>query len=340
MNYSKCWKKKRGTKGIRVKPEFAEAESLISNREHFVIASHVRPDGDAVGSLLALARSLRLQGKQTIPVLAEGIPPEFDFLPDVGEVRTKPPHKFEALIAVDVTDIERLGEYFVELNRQPELNIDHHPTNAHFADVNIVDPTAAATAEILFDFMRALDLPMDVSVATQLMLGLVTDTIGFRTPNVTAKTFTVAAKLIELGAPLAELYERALNRRSFIAARYWGHGLSQLEQHDGVVLATLTLEDRRAAGYPGKDDSNLINLVSTIEEARIAILLVEQEGGKVKISWRSRGEANVADIATSFGGGGHFQAAGAIILGDVESVKMKVLSASLAALDGALELGR
>jgi phosphoesterase RecJ-like protein len=138
----------------------------------------------------------------------------------------------------------------------------------------------------------------------------------------------MVAQLIELGAPLAEIYERALNRRSVIAARYWGRGLSRLEQEDGLVWTCLTLEDRQSVGYSGKDDADLINLLSTIDGAEVTVIFVEQPKGAVKVSWRSRAGLNIAPLAEAFGGGGHHQAAGAMIVGELEEVTKRVISAT------------
>jgi phosphoesterase RecJ-like protein len=323
-----------------VKSEILKAGRLIEAKDDFVIVGHIRPDGDAVGSLLALSHSLRKLGKRVTPILVDGVPQTLHFIADTDEIRTEFPANYGALIAVDVSDLGRLGVDAAALKGQPDLNIDHHPTNTNFAAINIVQPTAAATTQVLYDLLLELDLPLDRQIATHLMLGLVTDTIGFRTSNVSAKTLRVAAALIEHGAELAEVYQNSLNRRSFAAARYWGQGLTRLERRDGVVITSLSLEDRHIAGYPGIDDADLINVLSTIEGAKITILLVEQEGGSVKISWRSKDDVNVAELATSFGGGGHNQAAGAIISGELETVKRNVLSASLAALNGVMELDK
>ncbi len=321
-----------------MKSDILKAGKLIETKDDFVIVGHIRPDGDAVGSLLALSQSLQQIGKRVTPILVDGVPQTLHFIANTEEIQTEFPQDYGALIAVDVSDLGRLGVASQALKGKPDINIDHHPTNTYFAAINIVQPAAAATTQILYDFILELELPLDAQIATHLMLGLVTDTIGFRTSNVSAKTLRVAAALIDHGAALAEVYQNSLNRRSYAAARYWGQGLARLERHDGVVLASLTLEDREITGYPGIDDADLINVLSTIEDAKIAVLLVEQEGGSVKISWRSKDDVNVAELATTFGGGGHHQAAGAIISGDVEAVKRNVLSASLAALNGVMEL--
>ena len=309
-----------------MKREIAQVNSHFETVTKITIVTHERPDGDAVGSLIALANLLEKAGKQVTPVLIDGVPARFRFLPGSERVQKKIPTECDSLIVVDCSEVERVGFDAESLPRNVDLNIDHHPTNTHFGVINIVVPEAAATTEILFDLSSPLGLEIDAGVATSLLTGLVTDTIGFRTSNVTPKVLKIAARLIELGAPLTEVYMRSLNQRSFVAARYWGRGLSNLEQAEGLVWSSLGLDDREQVGYPGRDDADLINLLSTIDGTEVSLVFVEQHGGKVKVSWRSHGAANVAEIATEFGGGGHFKAAGAVISGELDEVRNKVLS--------------
>jgi phosphoesterase RecJ-like protein len=252
-------------------------------------------------------------------------------------VQERLPESWDLLICVDSGDATRMGVDLGALGRAPDLNIDHHPTNTRFARVNIVDPAAAAASEILYDMILALDLPLDLDVATNLMAGLVNDTIGFRTTNVTPKVLRIAADLLDRGAPLAQLYERCLSRRSFVAARYWGSGLSSLEREDGLIWASLSLQERQRVGYPGPDDADLVDLLSTIDGAEIVVLLVEQPGGKTKVSWRCRAGLDVSGVAASFGGGGHKPAAGAVIEGSLEDVKAQVLGATRKLLHDSME---
>ncbi len=322
-----------------MKPELARAKSLIDDSTTVTVLSHERPDGDAVGSLIATAIILEKVGKQVTPILINGVPGRFRFLPGAERVQENLPAECSLLVAVDCSELERTGFLPESLPRPVDINIDHHPTNTHFAAVNLVEPRAAATAEILFDLFAELGIELDTDIATNLLTGLVTDTIGFRTSNVTPKVLQMAATLIELGAPLADVYERSLDRRSYVAARYWGCGLSRLEHKDGLVWASLTLDDRKQIGYPGGDDADLINLLSTIEGAEVTIIFVEQPEKKVKVSWRSRTGFDVASLAASFGGGGHEQAAGAVIAGSLKEVQSRVLTATRALLSPAMEIG-
>lgn len=305
-----------------------ELKGKLGSAQRPVVVSHVRPDGDAVGSLLAVSEALRAVGKEATPVLVGGVPRAFTFLEGATGVKTRLPEDPDLLIAVDCSDFERTGLTLERLPRPVDVNIDHHPTNEHFAAYNLVDARAAATTEILYAWLPEMGLPLSDSVVASLMTGLVTDTIGFRTSSVTPASLRVAADLLELGAPLQDIYERALSRMSFVAAQYWGVGLSQLERQDGVIWATLSLADRRRVGYPGSDDADLVNVLTTIEDAMVVVVFVEQPKQQVKISWRSKPGIDVSHLAAQFGGGGHAAAAGAMIDGGLDDVRQRVLEAT------------
>lgn len=315
-----------------------KARTVLQNAQQVTILSHERPDGDAVGSLLALTLSLESAGKEVSPVLLEGVPSRFRFLPGADKVITKIPDNPEVLILVDAGDLQRTGYPVEELPRQPDINIDHHPTNTGFARINIVNHKASATTEILYDVIPQLGLEIDADVAANLLAGLLTDTIGFRTDNVTSRTLEIASALVGLGAPMAEIYARTLNQRTFVSAQYWGKGLSRLEREDGILWTSLTIEDRKAVGYPGSDDADLVNLLATIEGIQVVLIFIEQTGGKVKVSWRSRLGVNVAEIATSFGGGGHEQAAGATIEGELAEIQQRVLAVTRESISSSVEV--
>ncbi len=309
------------------------AGALLEAAARVTVIAHERPDGDAVGSLLGLSLALAEAGKQVTPVLSGGVPGRFRFLPGADKVVKETPAETDLVVAVDCAADDRFGLVVGGFPRPPDINIDHHPTNTGFAAVNIVDHQAAATAEMLHELLPAWGYEIGEQVATNLLAGLVTDTIGFRTSSTTARSLQVAADLVERGAPLTEIYERALSRMSFVAAAYWGRGLSRLRHEDGIVWTTLTAEDRQRVGYPGSDDADLVNLLITIDEAKVVILFVEQPSGKVKVSWRAEPGVDVAQIAAGFGGGGHRPAAGAMIDGDLAEVQEKVLQATRQAVD-------
>jgi len=307
---------------------------MIADARWVGVISHERPDGDAVGSLLGLSLALAQAGKQVAPVLVDGLPTRYRFLPGSAEILRQFPSGVDLLVSVDCSDLDRLGFSGGQKPRQPDINIDHHPTNTQFARVNLVDEQAAATAGLLVTLLPQLGLQVDSPVASNLLAGIVTDTIGFRVPGVSSGLLRQAADLMDLGAPLAEIYEQTLNRHSLTAARLWGLGLARLQREGKMLWSTLTLEDRAQAGYAGNDDADLINLLMTIDGADITLAFVEQPEGKVKVSWRARAGLDVARVAASFGGGGHELAAGALLSGPTPEVIERVLQATRPALAG------
>lgn len=304
----------------------------VNSAQNLLIVSHVRPDGDAVGSLLGFGLSLQAAGKEVQMVLSDGVPGDFRHLHGSEQIRTQPEGTFDFVVTVDCSDLERTGG---ALNGYsvPDLNIDHHPTNLNFAKINLVDVEAVATAEMLSEYLPEFGLPITPHVAAALLNGIVTDTLGFRTYNMTSKALRVAADMMEAGAPLPELYHRSLLSRSFNALRYWGVGLSNLQREEHMVWTSLSMEDRRAVGYPGRDDADLINILTTLREADVVLIFVEQGNRRVKVSWRSQPGFDVSRIALEFGGGGHKAAAGAEIEGSLVDVREKVLVATRTLFD-------
>lgn len=301
-----------------------QAKSQLQTAQRILVVSHIRPDGDAVGSLLGLGLSLQLAKKEVQMVLADGVPATFRHLPGSYQVLSKPDGIFDCIVALDSSDLDRLGGILNGLPL-PDINIDHHPTNLFYAKINMVETEAVATAELLATYLPLWELPLDKEVATVLLTGIITDTLGFRTSNMTPRALRIAADLMEFGVDLSSLYHQTLLKRSFEAALYWGVGLSRLQREDRIVWTSLSLEDRKAVGYPGRDDADLINLLSTLNDVDIVILFVEQAGGKVKVSWRSQPDLDVSQIALKFGGGGHKTAAGAEVDGDLQEVVENVI---------------
>lgn len=310
-----------------------QARARLQRARRILVISHVRPDGDAAGSLLGMGLSLQEAGKEVQMVLEDGLPAQFGHLAGSEQVRPRPEGSFDLIAAVDCSDLSRAGGV-LEGQPIPDLNLDHHATNTLFARLNLVDPSAVATAELLAEFLPWCGFPIHRPAADALLFGLVMDSLGFRTANVTPKTLRIAAGLMEAGGDLPALYYRGLVRRSFEAARYWGAGLSALQREGSIAWTALTLADRRAIGYPGRDDADLINVLTALEGIDVAIIFVEQPNGHVKVSWRSQPGFDVAEIALRFGGGGHKEAAGAEIHGALEDVRARVLEATRTLFNG------
>ncbi len=309
-----------------------QIKERIQAAQHVLITSHVRPDGDAIGSSLALALALLDDGKQVQVVLADGLPASFKHLPGSDLIRTRAQDEFDLIVCVDCSDLKRVGNA-LDGYHTPDIVIDHHTTNGAFGTLNLIEPEAVATASVLVRYMRGWGLTITTPIAANLITGLVTDTLGFRTANTTPESLRQTADLLELGVDMSTLYFLSLVRRTFPAALYWGAGLSRLQRSDGIIWTTLTVADRIASGYTGNDDADLVNIISSIEDADIAIIFVEQDENNTKISWRGlKPHMDVARIATQFGGGGHVAAAGAEISGSLDEVRTRVLEATRKAL--------
>jgi phosphoesterase RecJ-like protein len=300
------------------------AANAMQSAKRVLVVSHIRPDGDAIGSLLGLGLALEAAGKQVQMVSEDGVPAGCRRLEGAGRVLHRPEGEFDLVCVVDCSDLERTGSTLLGRG-QPDLNIDHHVTNLLFARHNLVEAGAVATAEIIFDLLPAFQLSLSTPVASALLTGLITDTIGFRTSNMTPRAMRLAATLMEAGADLPQLYLDALAHRSYAAVRLWGAGLSRVEQQDGLVWTVLTLQDRQATRYPGRDDADLINILGAVDGAEIAIIFLEQPDGRVKVSWRARPGLDVSQLAVRFGGGGHPAAAGAEIKGSLSDVEKMIL---------------
>jgi bifunctional oligoribonuclease and PAP phosphatase NrnA len=303
----------------------------LANANCVLIVSHIRPDGDAIGATIGLGLALQAAGKTIQMVLADGLPRSFRFLKGSDQVHHRPKTGYDLSVVLDCSDLLRTGGVLGD--QQPDINIDHHITNLNFARLNLVMPQAVATSAILAEFLPEWGLAIDTDVANALLTGVVSDTLGFRTSNMTAQALHLAGSLVEHGAYLPELYNQALVRRSYEAALYWGQGLSRLYRKDRLIWTALTLEDRLKAGYTGNDDADLINVLSTVDDMDIAVIFVEQKDGRVKVSWRAQPGLDVSQIAFQFGGGGHAAASGAELQGSLEEIQERVLRATLTLLE-------
>ena len=302
-----------------------DIKNRLDTANNIIIASHVRPDGDAIGSALGLGLALRDAGKSVQIILADGVPSSFRYLEGSDLIKKFPTEGCDTFITVDCADFKRTGKLF-ENFRQPDINIDHHKTNERFGKLNLIEAEEVATSAILTTHLPAWGLKITKPIAAALLTGIITDTLGFRTSNITPEALRQAATLMETGVDMPEIYMRALVRKTYPAARYWGAGLSSLESENSIVWGTLSIADRKAAGYGGNDDADLINMISAIDGNKVGMVFVEQKDNHVKISWRAlEAGVDVSQVAKHFQGGGHAAAAGADIEGGLSEVQQEVL---------------
>ena len=301
-----------------------QIQEKLRNSKSPLILSHMRPDGDAIGSIVGLGLVLKNAGKTPCLVLEDGLPAKYRFLKGSELVVKKPAESNDLTLVLDCSDLRRLGDSFSGLT--VDINIDHHITNENFGGVNFVLPEYPATCAILAEYLPVWCYPLDQDASSALLMGILTDTIGFRTANVTPETIRQSAQLMESGASLSDIYNQALVSQSFPASLIWGFALSRLVRENGLVWTAITLDDRKKAKYIGRDDADLTNILSAIEGSDVSLVFNEQNSGKVKVSWRSNAPYDVSKIAQQFGGGGHPQASGAEFEGTLEEVENKVIS--------------
>jgi phosphoesterase RecJ-like protein len=319
--------------------EWNRAARLIQSSDAILIGTHIRPDGDALGSLLGLALALEKAGKRVARLCADPVPPVYSFLPGSDRVSDQPPRRPAQLgIAVDCDGIARLGPLETTFAALPHLlDIDHHATNRSFGEVRLTDPSAAACSEMVYHLIGQLGLPLDQETAICLYTGVITDTGRFCYANTTADTFRVAGELVRAGAAAHAIARKVYGERSLAATHLLGVALSRLtsELNGEVVSAWLTLSDFAETGAVSADTEGIIDHLRAIGGPRVALLLVEMEGGQVRVSLRSDGSVDVSDVAYGFGGGGHAAAAGCTCEGTMGEVRRQVLAALEQSLVGA-----
>jgi bifunctional oligoribonuclease and PAP phosphatase NrnA len=297
-----------------------QTADALERAHHVVVASHVNPDGDAVGSLLALTHLFTALGLAADPVLVDGVPEIYRWLPGMERIqRSAPRPDYDIGVICDAGALIRVGSSLVPtFERVPILiNIDHHIADGSFGTIQVIDDKAAATTELVYDLIRLMEARrgqtiLNADIAQCLMTGIVTDTGSFKYPNVRPQTLEIAGVLTALGAHPAPINELVYESRSYANVKLLGRALEQLQRsQDGRVAWTfLSKEDFVEFNATDEDSEGIVNHVRAIRGVDIAIFFREI-GGKIRISLRARdGQADVNKLANQFGGGGHRLAAG------------------------------
>ena len=309
--------------------DWTKAADLLGAARQIVVVTHVGPDGDAIGSLLGMTWALRKLNKDVIPAVDEGVPPELLFLPGVDAVRDNVSGVTpDLVIAVDCGDAGRMGAVGAQATASgaPLINLDHHVTNTRFGDANLVDTATVAASEGIMDWLRRLEVPLDERIATCLLTGIVTDTLCFRTDNVTGRVMGKAQQLMEAGAPYTEITQRTVMRMSFDALRLWAEVLPGMHLEPGGVLwLAIDLETRQRLNYVANRDGGLVSQLVSADAANIAAVFREKDDGTIEIGFRAKPGFDVARVALELGGGGHALASGCTIPGPLEAAIERTL---------------
>jgi len=308
-----------------------EIISVLKNAENIVILPHIDADGDAIGSSLALALSLKATGKKVKVLMEEDVPVVYGFLPglELTEVYTVDYTVYDAVVALDTGDIGRMGYRKEVFEKGAEtVNIDHHSTNSEFADYNFVQTSSSAVGEIIYQLLKQMKLELTKETATCLYTAITTDTGGFRYSNTTPLTHQIAADLIIHGAVVADISQKVFDTVSYGKVKLMGLAASTLEllENGKVSAIYITPGMMKEAGAREEDCDGIVNLGRSIRGVQVALMLRQWEGNEVKVNFRSNGSFDVASLASMYGGGGHKKAAGCIVRGSLDEVKKKLMA--------------
>jgi len=301
---------------------------LIKERKNIAILSHVMPDGDNIGSCLALYNALIKLGKNVVIIQDDDVPEIYKFLKSADKV-VKPggDYSIDLVIALDCGDISRLGKSAKYLENKDIINIDHHISNTKFGHHNIIDTNASATAELVYELINKLEIILDKDICECIYTGIVTDTGQFQYSNTTSVTHQIAANLINNGVEPAKVYKALYQNNSISKMKLIGKALSLMEFHYDNKIASIMLskEDFESLGAKDEDTDGLINYARDIKGVEVALLFKETYERKIKIGFRSKDYIDVSKIAQKYGGGGHIRAAGATVDGELNDIKEKIV---------------
>lgn len=300
----------------------------IEKAKDIVILTHESPDGDAVGSALAMYLTLKKLEKEVDVIIPE-YSNVFKFLPGAEDIKKEGKEEaYDLAISVDVTGVRRLNgfaKYFE--NAKTKIQIDHHQVNEMFADYNFVNPASPACAQNLIFIIEQLGVEIDKEIGTCLLTGIITDTGGFKYEGVSAETFEFASWLLTKGVNVSEIYKRVLQMKTKANFELRKLIMDRMEfiSNNKVTFTYMTLEDERNVGAVEGDHEGLVEVGRDIEGVEVSIFLREIEDGGYKASLRSNNYVNVSDVCIAFNGGGHIRAAGCNISGTLEEAKAKII---------------
>jgi phosphoesterase RecJ-like protein len=311
----------------------------ILRRRRFLLTSHARPDGDSIGSQLAMAYALEALGKEVRLVNADRAPEHYFELPGVDriEIAGETTTDADAVIVMECSELARTG--VAGLEPHFIINIDHHAGNRMYGAVNWFDESAAACGEMVFDVITALGVPLTQTIATHIYLAILTDTGSFHHSNITARTFDICRQTVEAGVNPAIMARRVYDSNSFGKLKLIGALLDRMELVHGGRVAVLRLDDEMlaACGCTSNDTEGIINLPLTAREIQAVVFFRTTGEGDVRVSMRSKYDVDVRMLANELGGGGHKNAAGFSVTGRLEDVQPQIVERLVRAVDEGLE---
>jgi bifunctional oligoribonuclease and PAP phosphatase NrnA len=317
-------------------PDIQRIVEAIRSRQQFVLSSHSRPDGDSIGSQLAMAYALRELGKSAVAVNADPAPAPLMQFPGVPEIVIAPAvdRGYDAAIIMECGDLARTG--VTGLDRSFVINIDHHPGNTGYGAINWFDARAAACGEMVFDVIRALGVPLTRDIATHVYLAILTDTGSFHYSSISPRTFDICRECLEAGVDPVLVARNVYDSNNMGRLKLFGSVLSamQIDQSGRIAIVYLDHEMARAAGGTYEDTEGLINLPLTVKEIQAVVFFKQTAGDEYRVSLRSKGDIDIGALAKEFGGGGHKNAAGCTAEGAIDALQKLFLEKIEQAIDG------
>lgn len=302
---------------------------LIKTNKKFLIVSHISPEGDAIGSSIALALGLKKMDKSVYVLNRDPVPDILKFLPSAKIVTGKiPSGKFDVMFIVDCPNTERTG--LKNLRAKITVTIDHHLLLSQVIpkqSLNLIDPKASATGELVYKLLHSLHVTIDKAIATNLYTAILTDTGGFRYSNTTPESLKIASRLVAAGADPWEITKEVYENFSFNRLRLVSLCLPTIEKKGKITSITVTRDMFKKTKTSIEDTESIVDFPRQIKGSEVALLFREDRKNLYKISFRSKGKVNVAKIAKTFGGGGHANAAGCKLTGSLREVKEKIFKA-------------
>jgi len=309
-----------------------ETANKILEQDNYVVTSHAIPDGDCIGSLVAFYLGLNQIGKKVQMVLQDPVPNKYKYLSGVNDIKTceQLEGSYDNVIFLDCSDEGRVGDKVINRlqGRSFTINIDHHVSNEAFGDLNFVDASAAATAEIIYKLLCTMRVTISADIANALFAGIVMDTGSFMNANTTSSSFSIASELLEFGADVEQARINLFESKPKEEILLIRQALNNIGFSDDGKIAWMCLHYDEVKSINALDlhPEGIINFTRMIQGVEVGILFREVEPGIIKIGFRSKGNINVAQLAGQLGGGGHSQAAGARQEGALEEVREKVFS--------------
>jgi phosphoesterase RecJ-like protein len=316
------------------RPECRAIADAIGVRGRFVISSHTRPDGDAIGSQVAMAYALRALGKRVRVINRDMAAPPLMEFPGVSEIEIADgaDGDFEAAIVMECGDLGRTG--VTGLDRSFVINIDHHPGNNSYGQINWFDPGAAACGEMVYEIIQALGVPLSRDIATHIYLAILTDTGSFHYSSISPRTFDICRATLEAGVDPVLVARTVYDTNSVGRLRLFGAVLNtmQIDPEGRIALIFLDHEMADTAGGTYEDTEGLINLPLTAKEIQAVVFFKHVEGDEYRVSMRSKGAVDIGAIAKALGGGGHRNAAGCTVHGRIGALQKLLVEAIEAAI--------